>query len=236
MRSALEKLQRVPPKARIGAVAALVIVVAIVVLAGGDDNPKVEGKLTKRGLAIPTKNDPSNVGAPRTKLPDVPTLAERRKKKKSKGCGEQATQTCSPHLPVEGSLKNDGLTWSVESVRTLDAVGDPVVRADGTYLAVKVKVSSDRDDSVTLTDLAAALKMGKSNFSTDGEATLAAVGSEQADFLYSDLDGGKSKSGTLLFDIPADRVGQPAELRVNKLGDTDPDKQFGFLRLPAAGA
>jgi len=157
--------------------------------------------------------------------------------KKPKSCGFKATDDCTPHMSASHKVRVDALVWNIKSVRTAKTLGDTTYRlgekADGEYVIVKLGVTSKRDESATLTDDVMHLRIGDKTYSADTDGTIAAMGAGQQPFWFDDIGPDSTTSGTVVFDVPASKLGRKMEMKFTELGFGSTE---GYIRLPQLSA
>ena len=190
-----------PPKKRhtvrniLGIVAALVIVMVVIsaLSGGGADDPAAPGDAA-------AAKDTAAKGATK------------------KGCGTTATDDCTPRVAQGQAVTVDALTWRVQGVRTATQLGDPDTfgeKADGRFVVVKLSVTSNHDEAVTLTDTMVKLEIEGTTYDSD---TTALIGSGETPFFLDDLGPDITKRGTVVFDVPPSKIGRPMALRFGEMG------------------
>ncbi len=157
-------------------------------------------------------------------------------KKKKESCGTKASDDCTPRVGPDGSVRVDALTWRLKSARTATTVGDQTYglgeKADGVFVIVKLEVTSDHDETVTLTDNSIQLETEGTTYDADTSSTISA-GTDNAKPLWVESLGPDSThTGTVVFDLPESKLGQKLELRFSELGFGE---THGYIRLPKLG-
>jgi hypothetical protein len=107
-------------------------------------------------------------------------------------CGSKATDDCTPNVASDQPVRVDALTWKYVSSRETSTLGDQQyglgAKADDVFLVVKLTVTSNKDESATLTDDAIKLESSDGNtYSPDSEGTIAAMGSGEDPMFLTDL-------------------------------------------------
>ena len=133
-------------------------------------------------------------------------------------------------------MRVDALTWRLESARTATELGDQTYglgeKANGVFVIVKLKVTSDHDESVTLTDSVVKLETEGTTYESDNDGTMAAIGTGEDPFLFESLGPDSTTTGTVVFDLPESKLSQKLELRFGELGFGE---THGYIRLPKLG-
>jgi hypothetical protein len=92
------------------------------------------------------------------------------------------------------------------------------LEADGVFVVVDLKVRSDKDESVTLTDNAFQLEVGGNTYDTDSDGTVAAIGAGDDPFFLEDIGPDATLEGQVVFDVPPAALKKKPEMRFNELG------------------
>lgn len=141
---------------------------------------------------------------------------------KPASCGKKATDDCTPHINLGGSVRVDALVWKVKSVSTATQIGDQQyglgAKADGRFVVVSLSVHSDRNESATLTDNVFQLEVGGNTYDTDSDGTIAAIGAGQQPLFLEDIGPDADVNGKVVFDVPKSVLSKKVELRFNELG------------------
>lgn len=157
--------------------------------------------------------------------------------KSEKDCGTKATDDCTPRVGPNKSVRVDALTWSVKDARSTTALGDQEFglgeEADGRFIVVSLEVTSNKSESVTLTDNAFQLEVDGKKYDTDSEGTIAAVGAGDEPFFLEDIGPDSTVSGKVVFDVPESVLSKKPAMRFNELGF---GSTHGFIRLPRLGS
>lgn len=157
-------------------------------------------------------------------------------KRNAESCGTKASDDCTPRVGPNGSVRVDALTWRLESARTATELGDQTYglgeKANGVFVIVKLKVTSDHDESVTLTDSVVKLETEGTTYESDNDGTMAAIGTGEDPFLFESLGPDSTTTGTVVFDLPESKLSQKLELRFGELGFGE---THGYIRLPKLG-
>jgi hypothetical protein len=156
---------------------------------------------------------------------------------KPKGCGSKATDDCTPHVGPHRSVRVDALVWRVRSARVAKTLGDQQfglgAKADGRFIVVKLRVTSDRSESATLTDKVTQLEVDDRKYDPDNEGTVAAIGAGDQPFFLEDIGPDSTATGTVVFDVPMSVLSKKPEMRFNELGF---GSTHGYIRLPSLSA
>jgi len=141
------------------------------------------------------------------------------------GCGNRATDDCTPKVAENGKVRVDALYWQVRSVKTAASIGDMEYglgeKADGVFVVIDLKVRSAKSESVTLTDNAFQLEVGGKTYDTDSEGTIAAIGSGEDPLFFEDIGPDASLTGRVVFDVPPKTLRKTVLMRFNELGFGD---------------
>lgn len=152
-------------------------------------------------------------------------------------CGTKATDDCTPHVGSTGKVRVDALIWHVRSVQTAKTIGDQTyglgAKASGRYVIVKLKVHSDKDESAQLSDNVIKLEIDGNTYDPDNDGTVAMIGDGQEPFFLDTVGPDADKNGTVVFDIPKNKLGKKMEVRFGELGFGE---THGYIRLPRATA
>lgn len=149
-------------------------------------------------------------------------------------CGTKATDDCTPVVESDGAVRVDALTWRYVSSRTTTTLGDLQyglgAKADDMFLVVKLTVTSNKNESATLTDNAIKLESSEGNtYSPDSDGTVAALGSGEDPLFLTDLGPDQTTTSKVVFDVPQRVLDAGARLRFNELGFGD---THGYIKLP----
>jgi len=160
--------------------------------------------------------------------------AEKGKDEAEKPCGSRATDDCTPHVAANQSVRVDALTWKISDAKRAATLGDQSIglgeKANGVYAVVNLRVSSDRDDSATLSDDIATLKVGNRSYKPDTDGTIAAVGAGEEPFFLEDIGPDSTLKGIIVFDLPPKVLKQKPELCFGEIGF---GSTTGCIRMPA---
>lgn len=149
-------------------------------------------------------------------------------------CTDRATTDCTPRVGAEESVRVDALTWEVTDVTTQATIGDQEFglgeEANGVYVIADLDVTSDRDESVTLTDGIVSLVVGDRTYEPDNSGTVAAIGAGDDPLFLEDIGPDSTLSSRVVFDVPEAVLDEDPELRFGELGFGSTE---GFIALPA---
>ncbi len=153
-------------------------------------------------------------------------------------CGSRATEDCTPTVGPNESVRVDALIWSIEGARTTTTIGDQDYglgeKADDVFLIVNVKVRSDKDESVTLSDESIKLEGSNGNtYSADSEGTIAAVGAGEDPLFLEEIGPDQTTESRVVFDVPRSVLRSGAKLRFNELGF---GSTHGYIELPSVSS
>lgn len=113
-------------------------------------------------------------------------------------------------LQVGETVSLEGTEYTVDGVRTEDAVGDEFFReeASGKYVVVDITIENKKDETRVFSDEATKfISSDDKSYSTDFDATWALIGDDaDAVLLWEDMQPDLPMEGTLVFDVPEDRV------------------------------
>lgn len=153
------------------------------------------------------------------------------------GCGIKATDDCTPHVGSDGKVRVDALVWKVRSARVAKTIGDQTyglgAKASGRFVIVKLKVHSDKDESAQLSDNVLKLEVDGNAYDPDNDGTVAAIGDGQQPFFFDSIGPDSDKNGTVVFDLPASKLGKKIEVRVGELGFGE---THGYIELPSVSS
>ncbi len=181
---------------------ALIAVVVIANLTGGDDNGSNQPAAT-------TSSQSPNVTEPSTEpQPDNETDSTKDE--------PEETQTPEPVEDPEpepeptgfkiGDVAEAGdMTYKVISAKTAQSVGESFLaeKAKGTYLVVELEVTNNSNDSSLVTSSFFKLKQGEKVYEADSVASLVANSADGNDsFLGEDLNPDLTMKGVVVFDVP----------------------------------
>ena len=151
------------------------------------------------------------------------------------GCGIEATDDCTPEVGPKGKVQVDALVWQIQSAKTAASIGDQTYGlgedANGVYLIVDLKVTSKKDESVTISEEVVSLVAnGGNTYSTDSDGTFAAVGAGQDAFFFEDIGPDSTLEGVVVFDVPKSILNSKLQLKFGELGFGD---TTGYIEVPA---
>lgn len=149
-------------------------------------------------------------------------------------CGTTATDDCTPDVTSDQTVRVDALTWKYVSSRRTSTLGDQQyglgAKADDVFLVVKLSVTSNKNESATLTDNAIKLESSEGNtYSADSDGTIAAMGSGEDPLLLTDLGPDQTTTSKIVFDVPQNVLDKGAKLRFNELGFGE---THAYIQLP----
>jgi hypothetical protein len=126
------------------------------------------------------------------------------------------------------------MTWRYVSSRTTTTLGDQQygfgAKADDTFLVVKLQVTSNKDESATITDEAVKVESAEGNtYSADNDGTIAAMGSGEDPLFLKDLGPDQTTTSKIVFDVPQSVLDAGAKLRFNELGFGE---THAYINLP----
>ena len=152
----------------------------------------------------------------------------------SSSCGTKATDDCTPEVTSDQAVRVDALTWKYVSSRTASTLGDQQVglgaKADDVFLVIKLSVTSNKNESATLTGDAIKLESSDGNtYSPDSDGTIAAAGAGEDPLFFTDLGPDQTTTSKVVFDVPQSVLDGGAKLRFNELGF---GSTHGYIRLP----
>ena len=147
----------------LGAVFALLIVIAIAVPA--DDDEDQAATPTSPAASEPETTEPDTTEPDTTEPEPSPPPSSSNK----------ATDENEPHVGRNATVIVDTLTWRVLSVRQAQELGGEFSREtpDGVYVVVKARVTNGKDESVTINSDIAQLEVAGSSYDTDTDGTTA---------------------------------------------------------------
>jgi hypothetical protein len=152
----------------------------------------------------------------------------------SPGCGVEATDDCTPEVGPNGKVQVDALVWQIQSAKTAASIGDQTYglgeEANGVYLIVDLKVTSMKDESVTISEEVVSLVAdGENTYSTDSDGAFAAVGAGQDAFFFEDIGPDSTLEGVVVFDVPKSTLKSKLQLKFGELGFGD---TTGYIEIP----
>lgn len=149
------------------------------------------------------------------------------------GCTNKASGDCTPHVAVGQRVRVDALYWDVTSVDTAKTLGDQTYglgeKADGTFVVVNLKVTSDKNESATLTDEAVQLEIEGNTYKADSDGTIAAIGDGQNPLFFEDIGPDATLKSKVVFDVPDSKLAKKMSVRFGELGFGD---THGYIDLP----
>ncbi len=202
----------------LGAFVALIVIV-VAVSSGSGDKSSSDGKSTA--------NEPT-----------TSTTAKKEKSSADTGggnsCGTNATADCTPRVGSNGQVRVDALYWRVTGAETAKSIGDPSIgldqKASGTYLIVKLRVRSDKNESATLTPNVIQLDAGGTTYDPDNDGTVAAIGQGEEPLFLKDIGPDSNVQSEVVFDVPDKVLNKTLYVRFNELGF---GPGHGLIKLPA---
>jgi len=125
--------------------------------------------------------------------------------------------------PARAAVTLGGLTYSVADVHRAATVGPDGAEqhASGEYIVIRLRVSNVGHDPATLSNSDFRLRKGSTMYDSANEVMV------DGEFFLSKLNPGVSKTGTLIFDVPANTNPADYELEVFGNGGSDPH----YIRL-----
>ena len=157
-----------------------------------------------------------------------------KEKSTNKDCGTTATADCTPRVGSNGQVRVDALYWQVTGAQTAKSIGDASIgldeKASGTYLIVKLKVRSDKNESATLTNDVIKLDAGGTTYDPDSDGTVAAIGQGEEPLFLKDIGPDSTVESEVVFDVPDKVLNKKLYVRFNELGF---GPGHGFIKLPA---
>lgn len=204
-----------------GAIGFAVLAVIAALTSGGGDKAT-----TKTVTVAASKSSTSTSTAHGSSKPTPPPPA-------ASGCGTRATDDCTPHVPPNGHVRVDALTWRVVSARVTQTLGDQQYglgeKANGRFVVLKLHVHSYRDESATLSDDVIHLEVGGNTYDADNDGTVAAMGTGDEPFFLDTIGPDSDRTGTVVFDLPTRILKKKLEVRFNELGF---GSTKGYILLP----
>ena len=94
-------------------------------------------------------------------------------------------------------------------------------------------VSSDKDESETLSDSVVQLEGKGTSYDADSEGTIAAIGAGEDPLFFEDIGPDQTTISKVVFDVPPKVLQGKPKLRFNELGL---GSTHAFIALPAAVA
>lgn len=149
-------------------------------------------------------------------------------------CGSKATGDCTPKVGPNEGVRVDGLTWRIKSARSATELGDQEFglgeKANGRFIVVTLEATSNKDESVTLTNEVFQLDVDGKKYDTDTDGTIAAVGSGEEPFFLEDIGPDSTITAKVVFDVPESVLSKKPSMRFNELGF---GSTHAFIRLPS---
>lgn len=153
-----------------------------------------------------------------------------------KKCTNRATDDCTPRVGPDETVRVDALTWELTDVTTQETIGEQELglgeEAQGVYLVADLKVTSNRNESVTLSDDIVTLVVGDRTYSPDNNGTIAAIGAGEEPLFFDDIGPDSTLESTVVFDVPENVLSEDLALRFGELGFGSTE---GFIELPNLG-
>ena len=144
-------------------------------------------------------------------------------------CGTTATDDCTPHVGPKGMVRVDALRWKItgaQKAASLDRVGLDE-KAEGMFIVVKLRVTSDKNELATITDETIQLEAPNGNtYKADSDATVAAIGQGRDPLFLRDIRPKATLRSKVVFDVPKSLANRKLEVRFGA-GST-----HGYIRLP----
>lgn len=220
----MERFKRLPTWAKwaLGIFALLVVIGAA--SGGGDESSDDGGNASDESA----QNEPAAESEPKEE--EKPA----KKPEKPKSCGTTATDDCTPRVGPNGKVRVDALVWEIQSAKTATSLGDTSIglgeKANGIYVVANLKVTSQKDESATLSDEIVTLNVdGGNTYKPDSDGTIAAVGAGDEPFFLEDIGPDSTLTGIVVFDVPKNILGEKLELSFGELGL---GSTKGYIRLP----
>lgn len=124
-------------------------------------------------------------------------------------------------IPVTSSaaVTIGGLRYSLQAVHTAATAGPDGMesRANGEYIAISLRVSNVGNESATISSSDFKLRRGSTLFDSANESI-----TEDGAFFLTKLNPGTARTGSILFDVPANTGVANYELQVFGNGGSDP--------------
>jgi hypothetical protein len=119
--------------------------------------------------------------------------------------------------PAFSAVSVGGLTYSIKSVSRASTVGPEFLQqqADGEFIIIRISVSNTGHDPATLTDSDFHLQSGNVKYDTSSKGMMS------GGFFLDKLNPGVTKTGNLVFDVPANTSPSKYKLIVYGNGTTD---------------
>lgn len=207
------------------------LIVIVAIAGGGGDTDSSETK-----TVTVAQKDTSVAPTTKTDSPKAITKAPAEPAPRA-DCGTRATDDCTPHVPADGHVRVDALTWRIESARATKTLGDQQyglgAKASGRFIVLKLRVHSYRDESATLTDNVVQLEVDGNTYDADNDGTVAAIGAGEEPFFLDTIGPDANRVGTVVFDVPTTVLAKKIEVRFGELGF---GATKGYIRLPRLSA
>lgn len=213
-----------------GAIGFVVLVVIVAIAGGGSDKKSNEEAAQPTPPAAPVETTPAADTSTPAAAPAKPSP------KPKPSCGNRASDDCTPRVASNKSVRVDALTWRATHVRVAKTLGETQfgtgATADGRFVIVKLRVTSDRDESATLSDNVIQIETADGRkYDADLEGTTAALTSGEDPLFLETLGPDQSTTSTVVFDLPQKVIAERPSLRFNELGF---GSTHGYIRLPQA--
>ena len=168
---------------------------------------------------------------PRTLLPRSLWLKRSLPRKRSHATSRPQT-TALLSVGLKGKVRVDALVWSVANTSTAPTIGEQQYglgeKADGVFVIVKLNVKSEKDETATIASETVKLSDGETTTEPDDEAGI----SVDDPLIFEEIGPDSTKTATLVFDIPLEKLSKKLELRFGELGFGSTE---GFIALPTLG-
>ena len=154
--------------------------------------------------------------------------------KKDDNCGTTATDDCTPRVGPNGTVRVDALLWKITGAQKAASLGDTSIdvgeKADGVFIVVNLRVTSEKNESATITDEVIQLEAPNGTpYRADSDATVAALGQGQDPLLLEDVGPEATLQSKVVFDVPKSVANRKLEVRFGELGF---GSAHGYIRLP----
>ena len=131
----------------------------------------------------------------------------------SSSCTNTATEDYTPDVASNQSVRVDALTWRILSTRVAATLGNQQfgagAKADDVFSVVTLKVTSNKDESATISDERVKLETIDDNtYSSEQPGHNPALGSGEDPLFLEDLGPDQTTTSRLVFDFPAHKSGQ----------------------------
>ena len=146
----------------------------------------------------------------------------------SADCSNEASDSCTPTVGASQPLVVDAMTYRLKRASTASQVGDPNIlgkTAKGVFVVIKLRATSARKETGTLSQDMFKLVAGNKEYSADDAAIVAF----DQNFFLEDIGPDTSATGKLAFDVAPKVLKKNPKLKIGELGF---GSTYGYIELP----